>query len=184
MRTNSLQFRSKYEPTAGPSIVKRLFSDPVARKVQDLVMFVPQTEGEHSLDRPQCALEAIAVDQGQQDLGIGVPTKPIAGLDTLLAQLLKIIDLAVVNDYVPAAGRHHRLMTGQREIDDGQPSVSKIDPYFGIAPNSAVIRAAMDQRIGQSLDLLSIGFSRLLQAQVDETHYAAHRSSSPILISL
>ena len=52
----------------------------------------------------------------------------------LATQSLKVVDLAIEGDHVPATGGKHRLMALGRQVENGEPRVTQTDAVFMIMP--------------------------------------------------
>ena len=58
-----------------------------------------------------------------------------------------IVNLPVGHNYVAGRGICHRLGTGRREIDDGEPRIAEPEMSFWGAPFAAGIGSAMANQI-------------------------------------
>src|SRR5690606_28254297 len=108
--------------------VQRLLAETIARQVEDAFLPVPQRESEHSTRALDSPVHAPAVDGGQQHLGVGAAAEQETAPQELAPQLREVVDLAVVDDRVPATRRRHRLMSVRRQIDDRQSAMPQRDP--------------------------------------------------------
>jgi hypothetical protein len=127
-------------------VVQRLDPEPVAHQVQRVLLLVPEGEGEHAGEARQGGVQAPCVDGCQQHLGVRVPAP--APLAERRAQLRRVVDLAVVDDAVPPAGRHHRLRAVCGQVHDRQPPMSEAQPDGVVEPRPARVGAAVVQRLG------------------------------------
>ena len=75
-----------------------------------------------------------------------------------------VIDLAIVTKHEAARLRGHGLMTVGRQVNDCQASMREPDPCVRIAPDSGIVRTAMDDRVGHALELRGIEASTGPQA--------------------
>ena len=92
----------------------------------------------------------------QEDLGVGVRGKAPPALFQLFAQLAVVIDLAVENDLIPAIGAGHRLSSGLREVDDGQPAVSQADAAIVGKPGAGTVGTARAHPVANPHQLIAI----------------------------
>jgi hypothetical protein len=83
------------------------------------------------------------------------------------AQLDMVADLAVVRDDVAPVGRAHWLMTGWRQVDDRQPTMSESDAGLGVNPDPLAIRAAMSEAVGHRPGLAAQDLGRGLCQTID-----------------
>src|SRR5262245_20345059 len=61
----------------------------------------------------------------------------------VLAKFRKIIDVAVVRDYIPSAFGHHRLCPGIGQIYDGEPRMTECQTRLHIGPHTGPIRSTV-----------------------------------------
>ena len=119
------------------------------------------------------AFNAVGRESLQHHFGIGVSPKFDAARFEFGAQLLEIVDLAVVSDDKAAIGGNHRLMAGRREIDNRQTPMGQCDARFSIAPDPLIIRTAIGEAVRHRhcVPLELIARTR----QVENACNAAHR---------
>ena len=67
-----LEFRAEKERAALKGIVERLDAQAVAHQMQRLLLPVPQRNGKHAHKSLHRRFQAISLDPGQHDFGIGV----------------------------------------------------------------------------------------------------------------
>ena len=89
-------------------------------------------------------------------------------------QLGGIIDLAVIGDDEAAAGRHHRLRAGGRQIDDREPPVAERQAGRVVAPQPARVGPAMEQAVAHRLRQRRHPIGRRAPPPVPHACYAAH----------
>lgn len=83
------------------------------------------------------------LDKREQRFGVGV-TAPSAGWrEERPAKVKMIVDFAVVNDWLAARLRSHRLCTGWRQIENSQPAVAQRDPGRCVDPRTLAIGASV-----------------------------------------
>jgi hypothetical protein len=61
-----------------------------------------------------------------------------------------VVNLTIEGDHIPAAGRHHRLMSGGGEIENSQPPMRERKPGMLVRPHPDIIRPAVDEGIGRA----------------------------------
>ena len=79
---------------------------------------VPEGEREHSVHPLGRFNHPPLFDGREQDLSVRGTAEPVSSLFQGASQLNEVVDLTVVRQRVPAAGREHRLVTFGRQIDD------------------------------------------------------------------
>src|SRR6185503_557330 len=84
----------------------------------------------------------------QQNLGIGSGAELITKIFQFGADLLKVVDLTVVDDHHIASLICHRLMTGYREVYDCQATVPQA--HRPIREVTFAVRPAMRNEVGHA----------------------------------
>jgi hypothetical protein len=89
------------------------------------------------------------------DEHLGVPVRPerVAGTLEVAAQLLVVVDLAVLDDRARAVLVRDRLVAGL-EVDDREPSRREADPAVHV--DAGRVRPAMDERRAHGLERRAI----------------------------
>ncbi len=147
MGTQRLQLGAEQEQPAELCPVQRLDAEPIANERQRAVAAVPHRDREHADQPLDRRLDAERGEGFQHHLGVGMAAKANAARLEFGAQLVVIVDLAVVDDDEAAVGGDHRLVAGRREIDNGKPPVRKRDPGFGVDPDAVIVGAAMREAV-------------------------------------
>jgi len=111
MERFQLGAKEKHRLFAGavPAVIQRLFPQPVTGQRQGLVLLVPQRNGEHAVQLGQCLFQPPQLDARDQNFGVGraAPGRGLAGGLDLRAQLLVVIDLAIIGQHIaPRDGAH------------------------------------------------------------------------------
>src|SRR5262249_26676380 len=122
---DGLDFRGERERLAVKAVEERLLADTVARQQQFPAAGVPEGEGEHAVE----ALETIGApaDVGHQDdFGVAIGGEGEAVLLEDTAELEEVVDLAVEDDGVGAAG--HGLVAGLGEVENSEAPVKQREP--------------------------------------------------------
>ena len=128
-----------------------LDAETVATQQRITFLLIVEAEGEHSHKLPNGSF-AIANQRFQQHFSIAAGTKSFTTRCELFANLLKVVNLAVVNDAVAAGVIPKWLVTALIEINDGKTRVRKTDP--GRVVNAGVIRPAMRNQCRELRKLL------------------------------
>ena len=76
---------------------------------------------------------------------MAAPRRSTPGSLQLSADLLEVVDLAVVGHDVAAADGMHRLMTLRRHVDDGQPTVGQCKAMRRIEPRTCTVGPSVRQ---------------------------------------
>ena len=93
-------FRGKQKIGSGLGVVKRLDAHGIARDKKTVASCIPKREGEHAAEFQQTLFAPAGIGL-EQNLGVGVADKCCARLLQLLADVAKVVQLAVVDDPVP-----------------------------------------------------------------------------------
>src|SRR4051794_19789860 len=91
---------------------------------------------ENAIGALKRTVDAEAGDGLDNDLGVGSTAK---GHCQLGRNFSGVVEFAVVGDDEAAIGRRHRLMTGLRQVDDGEPTVAKAYAGGGVKPMSVSV---------------------------------------------
>ena len=141
-----VQRRGEGQRCAAVGIEERLLTRPVAGQVQRAFRGIPDGQRKLPVDAANRLLESPPAHAMQQHFRVGMSAKPARRLE-FRAQPLEIVDLAVEHDDVLRVVARHRLVAGDRQVDDGQPARAEADALA--RPHAAVIGAAMDHaRVG------------------------------------
>lgn len=153
MRAQPFQLRAEDHIAGTEPVVQRLLTYPVTDEVERTLRPIPQRDCEHADHASESGLDAPAPHGGQEYLGVRVaaPRWCAARRVHLRANRLVIIDLAVERERPAPVHRAHRLMSLGGEIDDGEPSMAKPDPRFGVGPGPRVVGPAVRHRVGHRL---------------------------------
>ena len=136
-------------------VIHGLDAEHVARAEQLFFLRVPDDKGEHAaqlLHKRRAAVLLVAV---QQHLGVAVRGKGVSRRDQLLAQGLKVVDLAVVDQHKALVLVVHRLRA-VRKVDDAQAAEAERHVRIGVCARA--VRPAMDNQIGHVLNDLTLIF--------------------------
>src|SRR6185436_1924721 len=108
---------------AGFRIEQRLLAETIARQHQLLAPVVPQRDREHAVELARKLITHLLVEVND-DLGVALRREAVPLLFEALAQLLEVVDLAVLDGPDRSVLVAHRLMaTG--DVDDAQPAVAQ-----------------------------------------------------------
>ena len=165
-----LEFRAEQEGAAAFGVEERFDAHPVPGQEEFLVRLVPDAEGEDAVE-PLKAVRA-PLDVGEQEhLGIGVALEGMPSGAQFLAQILRVVKLAVVGqdvDLLPAPPDHG--LPAPRRVHDYQAAVAQGGAVR--QPDPRVIRPPFGQGGGHCLQ----DRPRLTQIRlpIDPTGDAAH----------
>ncbi len=121
-------------------VAERFLAQAVARGEQAPAARVPDREGEHAAQVPHARLAVLLV-QAKDDLGVARRPEPMALLLEIGAQLLEVVDLAVVRDDKRSIVVRHRLVRPIAEVDHLQAPVHQPDSVP--RPHARIVRASM-----------------------------------------
>src|SRR6266550_8888933 len=173
MTENRFDLRPEEQRRAADAIVQRLDAVPVARDEKSVGAIVPDGEREHAVEAVNafCSPRVIC---GEHDFGISSRTEGVAGSFELHAQILEIVDLAVVSDDERAVVGLHRLMAERRQIDDRESAMTEADKR--VAPESFAVRAAVTDYIRHPA---KSGHRNRPPVDIENSGNAAHQALSP-----
>jgi hypothetical protein len=100
------------------------------------------------------------------------------GVREFTAQFRMVVDLAVEDDHVAAAGRDHRLAALVGEVDDGQTAVTEVDARVHAAPEAGAVGAAVGERRGHPLQTDVIGGTGTPRQDASQTTHRSPPSST------
>ncbi len=143
--------RCEQQVSGDMRVEQRFLPRPIASDVDLPRAFVPDGEGEHSIDALQKFFPTPGPVAVQQRFRIGLRKERIVRLQ-LLTQLQVIVDLAIEDQNRVAILADHGLMAGRREIDDGEPAEPECRVVVGVYP--PVVRTTVDHQIRGAHDAL------------------------------
>ena len=129
--------------------IKRFYPHWVTRQCHAAFVAVPECHRKNPV-QPRKTGRAFAHKKAQENLGIAMPNKLFAGRLKLCPQFAIIVDLTIVDHDPTAIGRVHRLVSGNRQVDDRQPRMTQPDVSRGVVPMTQLIRPPPPHR-GQPL---------------------------------
>ncbi len=172
-----LELRAENDEPTETSPEQRLDAEAVARQREHTLTAIPQGEREHAAHAPRRLLEPPNGASLGDHLGIGMAAEGPARRQKVGAQLLRVIELTIVVEDETAAGRHHRLPAGRREVDDGEPALGKPKACVAIDPYIAFVGTAVDQRAAHGAGTRDQLGAAASTRDVEETGNSAHRSA-------
>jgi hypothetical protein len=122
---------------------QRLDPEPIAGEEHPVPGTVQDGKGEHAAQAGGHGRTLLLVEV-HQHLGVGAAAEGVAPAPKLRSQLRMVIDLAVENDLDAAILVRHRLRTGRRQVQQGEPAMNQLAPGIGIV--AAAVGAAMSQQ--------------------------------------
>ena len=125
-------------------LMPRRFADQRRRAV----LAVPHGDRKHADEPLDGRRDAVRGKGLQHALRVGGTSEHDAARFQFAAQVLKIIDFAVLGHDEAAGRRDHRLMPHRRQIDDRQAAMCNRDAGFGVAPKAGIVGPAMRHAIG------------------------------------
>ena len=87
-------------------------------------------------------------DSLHQHLSVGVTAKADAGALEAARQLTMVVDLTVERHHPASVGRHHRLVPGLAQVEDGQAGVCQRHARVAVHPAFPAVGAPVDQVVG------------------------------------
>ena len=107
---------------------------------------VPHGDGEHAVEALHRRFDAPRLERREHDLRVGMSA--VLARRQRAAQLLEVVDLAVERD--DETLRLHRLMSGRREVDDGEPAEPEGEAGLRIEVFAGIVGTAMADRIAHA----------------------------------
>ena len=172
-RQDGLGLRREGEAGASAADDQRFDAETVARQGQDAVPGVPYGQRPHAVEPVETAI-APAKERLQGHLRIARGPEGRPGGFQFAAELHVIVNLAVVDDMVPAGLVRHRLMGLRSGIDDFEATVGQAE--VSVHPISLAIRSAMRQGVRHAFESGGIHGPAV---QVPYSGNAAHRYRHP-----
>src|SRR5690242_4646717 len=172
MPPQPFEFGGEHQRVCGPAEVQWLYSEAVANQMEDACCPIPQRKCEHADEPVQCRFDPPFFERAKNNLGVAATGKSMTALFEFAAQLAIVIDLSVICDYEASARRDHRLMTGGRKIENGQPAMSQCEAGFAVGPDTAVVGSAMREAggHGRSYRVQSVRAERAVPDSCDSAH--------------
>src|SRR5690554_843101 len=158
--------------------VKRLFTQAIPCKKQAAGSLVPDSDRKHPVQQTQ-TFRPHSFIKCQQDFGVGSCVKNMDFATQVLPQFLKVVNFAVKYNHIPARGRHHRLVSCLRQINDAEPAVNK--PDFIISPDSPGIWTAVPDAFAHTLEPVCMGIPGGCSGRSKKTGQTTH--SQPALLT-
>src|SRR3989344_688528 len=122
-------------------VVKGFYPETITRGKKLLFLCIPNGKGKHAVEFFERFLPPYSVS-GKKHLRICFSDKVIFSLK-LTAQFAIIIYLSIKHNSVALIGAPERLSAILREINDGEPPMSKRTTFFLIVVETNIIRTAM-----------------------------------------
>ena len=142
-------------PLAGLGIVERFDAEHIAGAEELLLLRVPDNKGKHAAQLLHKLAPAVLLIAVQQHLGVAVRRKGVPRRDKLLAQRLKVVDLAVVDQHKTLVFVVHRLRT-VRKVNDAQ--ATEAERHIRVGIRTRAVRSAVDDQIHHVLHDLTLVF--------------------------
>src|SRR3954471_9430013 len=111
---------------------------------------IVQTEGEHAAETPQKILDAPLLVSVQEYFGVAIRPKHVTRGEEFGAQLLVVVNLAVVRNPDSSVLVRHWLLTGRGQIDNRKTAVSQNSVQIRV--NAAPVWSAVRLRTDHALD--------------------------------
>src|SRR6185312_4943315 len=103
---------------------------------------------------------------------MAAPPRRLSALLQVGTQIQMVIDLAVEDDDVATAIRHHGLMPSARQIDNGQAAETEAHLSIDIGPHATIVGATVPNLIGHGFQ-----YKRLLRRVLGSTAQKAGQSA-------
>ena len=143
-----LHFRTEQKARSDLRPVERFHAEAIPGEHKTAFDPIPDRKGEHSVEARQ-RRKAPFGEGGKQHLGIRARPEATAERLQLRAQLLEIVELAIVDHDKAPVGRRHRLAAGLAQIDDGEATMAESDG--AVDPDALPVGATMRDNIGHAL---------------------------------
>src|SRR5581483_11799291 len=136
------QLRRERKPVALLAVVERLDPEPVPREHEPPPARIPDRDGEHPAQPRREPVAGLLVEV-DENLRVAVRPEAMAGRLELGAQLLVVVDLAVLDDVDGAVLVRDRLVA-RLEVDDREPPRGQADG--AVDDRALAVRATVDER--------------------------------------
>ena len=167
MGEEALGLGAEEEGIAHNSIVEGLNAEGVPGPEEFFFLLVPDDKGKHT-PQPLHHFRAPLHIAVEDHLGVAGCLKGVAGGDKLLAQLQKVVGLAIIGDDIAPVGAEHGLVT-VAQVDDGQAAVGDAAALIGIV--ALLVRPPVADGVAHGLKDAFVG-----DGAGDEAGKTAHRS--------
>src|SRR5437773_10979475 len=167
MREDRLDLRGKEELRAVTVIVQRLDPVPIPGKEEPLPRAIPDRKGEVSVEAIEAGFAPLLI-RVDNDLRVRPGAKVVPGPFQFSAQLLKVVQLTVVDEDDRTDLIAHRLVSGRGEVDDSEAAVPQTNRTFHVV--IFVIQSTMAQNVDHALE--QAGRNRLAVQMIDADNTA------------
>src|SRR5439155_3222926 len=149
-RQKGLQLGREDEGAADGRVVERLLAGTVARAEEDLLLRVPDREGEHAR-QPVEAVGAEAAVGLDEHLGVRARAEANTFALELIAQAAEVVDLAVEDDPEATVARREGLVRVRAQVDDREAAVPEADAPVRRSPQALRVWPAVDEAVPHPL---------------------------------
>ena len=123
------QFAREKETIRFEAVNERFLADAVASEEEPLARFVPDREGEHSVEFGE-ALESVLFVRLQENLDVGLRAEDAPAAPKFLAQLDVVVNLAVKGQPDRLIRVDERLTARARKVDNRETPMTESDAFF------------------------------------------------------
>src|SRR3989440_12889282 len=152
--------------------VERLDPQPVAREQQLTGVLVEPGQPPHAVEALE-GLLAPDLECVQDDLGVAARTKLDSASLQFAAQLQVVVDLAVVDQHLAAGWRRHRLLSGLRQILNGETHAPEPEACGADLTEPATLSVGATVRLYPHHARQGV-IQRAIRAHRDDARYPAH----------
>lgn len=151
-----------------------LLPEPVSPNKKCFCLAIPESEGEHSVEAFEAACSSLFVEM-DDDLSVGVGSKPVAFFFEFFSEIPKVVNLTVEHYPDGVILVCHRLSARRREIDDAESFMSEADGYFRriLDQLSFIVGTSVPQDTAHPLQRLWIDGTLQRNVSVDAAHQDA-----------
>src|SRR5690554_528867 len=158
--------------------IKRFLTQAIPCEKQALGSLVPDCNRKHPVQQTQ-TFRPHSFIKCQQDFGVGSCAKNMAFATQVFPQFLKVVNLAVKYNHIPAGGRYHRLVSGLRQINDAETAMNQ--PDFIISPDGPGIWPPVSDAFAHTLEPVCMGGSVGCSGRSQKSGQTTH--SQPALLA-
>jgi len=130
-------------------VVEGLLSGRIAGKDHPALPPIPDCDREHAVESVEAVGAPLFVGP-KHDLTVGFAVKGVPLGRELCAKRAEVVDLSVEHSLHTAVSARHGHPAGFRQIDDGEPAVTK--RQRPLDPEPRVIGPAMNERVAHALE--------------------------------
>src|SRR5439155_16558181 len=135
---NAFNLRGEEQATVGAMPIEGLDSQPIPRQPQGACVLIEPGQAPHAVESLEGPL-APGSECLEHDLGVTAGMKLDPKALEIAAQLKVVVYFPVVDQYLAAGRRHHRMMPGDCQILNGETDARERDPVAAHSTEPAAL---------------------------------------------